>query len=160
MVSNPFKRNKETTEKFSVKSVLDRLEEEGLKPLLKGDVLEKRINELKTQLKEVAEELAKAKTFDQKGKAVDKAHNLVFYVASAWLRSMENPWLADKVNDFIEQYREFRKPKLPDALGMLVDEAKAIINLAFTNIDVEPLRPIVLQTGPRRIKLGEEVETY
>lgn len=158
MVKNPFKRNKDTAEKFSVKSVLDRLEEEGLKPLIKGDILEGRLKDLKKTLTEVSKALAKAKTPEKQAEAVDKAHYLVFYISSAWLRSMENPWLADKMNDFIEQFSEVRH--IPEFLDMLLDEAKAIINLAFTNIDVEPLRPIVLQTGTRRIALSKEVQTY
>lgn len=145
-------------ESFTVKNVWGRLEEEGLKPLIKGDVLEKRLKDLKDTMLDVAEKLAEAKTVKEMGEAVDKAHYLVFYISSAWLRSMENAWLADKMNAFVEQYSEVRH--LPAFLDMLVDEAKIIINLAFTNIDVEPLRPIMLQTGPRRIALSKEVETY
>lgn len=158
MVRNPFKKEKGSGEKFTARSALDRLEEEGFKPLIKGDVLDKRLRELKETFTEVIGKLATATTFKEKAEAVDKAHYLVFYVSSAWLRSMENEWLADKMNDFIEQYSEVRN--IPEFLDMLLDEAKAIINLAFANIDVEPLRPILLQTGPKRIALSKEVEGY
>jgi len=69
---------------------------------------------------------------------------LVMDIGSPWLRSMDNPWLAHKVNCFLELYAELRS--IPEFLGLLVTCASAIINLSMTNIDVEPLTPIIIQT--------------
>lgn len=83
-----------------------------------------------------------AKTIEEKGKAVDEAYVLVMDIAGPWLRSMDNSWLAHKVNCFIELYAEFRY--IPEWLGLLISCASAIINLSMTNIDVEPLTPIII----------------
>lgn len=152
------KRKKKDDETFRVESVMDRLEKEGFKPLIKSDILEGRIKELKEGLKNVLSKLNKAESQEKMGEGVDEAVQLVYVISSPWLRSMENRWLAHKINCFIENYRECRR--IPAFLDMLVEEAKAIINMSFTNIDVEPLRPIIIQTGPRRVSLGEAVEHY
>lgn len=141
-------RGKKKKEEFTIKTVFDRLEEEGFKPLIKSDILEKRVREMKMTYREVINALNTARTDEERGIAVDKAHSLVFFIASPWLRSMENPWLANKINDFCEQWAECRA--IPAFLDMLVVEAKAIINLSFANLDVEPLHPIILTALSQR----------
>lgn len=142
-----FKSKKEDSEKFKVTRVFDRLEQEGFKPLIKNDMLESRREELDKSIRTVLDKLNRSKKPEDMGEAVDEAMALVLNVASPWLRSMENPFLAEKVNCFIENYREWRK--IPEFLDHLIEEAKVIINLSFCNIDVEPLRPIIIQSGPQ-----------
>ena len=84
------------------------------------------------------------KTDEEKGEAIDELMRLTFLVASPWLRSMDNRWLSHKMNCFIQNYREWRV--IPEFFDHLVEEAQAIINLAFCNIDIEPLTPIIIQT--------------
>ena len=143
-------------EKFRTSYVFDRLEKEGFKPLIKNDQLENRRERLRESLAVTLDSLNHAKTVEEKGQAVDEAYVLVMDIASPWLRSMDNSWLAHKVNCFIELYREFRN--IPEWLDLLVSCASAIINLSMTNIDVEPLTPIIIQAmpTPRYIPSGYE----
>ena len=130
-------------EKFETSHVFRRLEQEGFKPLIKNDQLESRRDRLRESLAVTLNNLTQAKKDEEKGKAVDEAYVLVMDIGSPWLRSMDNPWLAHKVNCFLELYAELRS--IPEFLGLLVTCASAIINLSMTNIDVEPLTPIILQ---------------
>jgi len=142
------KPKEEADGRFRISTVLDKLAEEGFKPLIKADVLDSR-------RKSIDEELARilvvannpTNTDEERGEAVDQLMQLTFLVASPWLRSMDNRWLSHKVNCFIQNYREWRK--IPEFYDHLVEEALAIINLSMTNIDVEPLTPIVIQTQPQ-----------
>ena len=142
------KRKEETDGKFRVSTLLDELAEEGFRPLIKADVLDSR-------RKSIDEELARllvavnnpTKKDEEKGEAVDQLMQLTFLVASPWLRSMDNAWLSHKINCFVQNYREWRT--MPEFYDHLVEEALAIINLAFTNIDVEPLKPLIIQTQPQ-----------
>ena len=139
------RRKKREKESFRVSTVMEKLEREGFKPIVKSDILESR-------RLSIDEDLATILTIvnnptianDKKGEAIDQLMRLTFLVASPWLRSMDNPWLSHKMNCFIQNYREWRK--LPEMFDHLVEEAKAIINLSMTNIDVEPLTPIIIQT--------------
>jgi len=139
------RRKKGEKESFRVSTVMEKLEKEGFKPIVKSDILESRRlsidNDLATILTTVYNP---TETDDNKGKAIDQLMRLTFLVASPWLRSMDNPWLSHKMNCFIQNYREWRK--IPEMFDHLVEEAKAIINLSMTNIDVEPLTPIIIQT--------------
>jgi len=129
-------------EEFKTSHVFERLEKQGFKPLIKNDQLESRRDRLRESLAATLDSLNHAKTIEEKGKAVDEAYVLVMDIAGPWLRSMDNSWLAHKVNCFIELYAEFRY--IPEWLGLLISCASAIINLSMTNIDVEPLTPIIL----------------
>ena len=131
------------SEEFRTSHVFERLEKQGFKPLIKNDQLESRRDRLRESLSVTLDDLSHAKTDEEKGKAVDEAYVLVMDIGSPWLRSMDNPWLAHKVNCFLELYAELRS--IPEFLGLLVTCASAIINLSMTNIDVEPLTPIILQ---------------
>lgn len=131
-------------EEFKTSHVFERLEKQGFKPLIKNDQLEGRRDRMRESLAVTLDSLNQAKTEREKGKAVDEAYVLVMDIAGPWLRSMDNAWLAHKVNCFIELYASFRH--IPEFLGMLISCASAIINLSMTNIDVEPLTPIIIQT--------------
>jgi len=137
------KKPKES-EEFRTSHVFERLETAGFKPLIKNDQLESRRDRLRESLAVTLNNLSHAKKDEEKGKAVDEAYVLVMDIGSPWLRSMDNPWLAHKVNCFLELYAELRS--IPEFLGLLVTCASAIINLSMTNIDVEPLTPIIIQT--------------
>lgn len=151
----PIRRGKKKdNEVFHVKTRMERLGEEGLRQVIKSDVTEARVQELKESLPKVLGKLNKAKTDEEKAEAVDDAVTLVFVGAVPWLRSMQNDWLADKISDFIEQYREGRD--IPSFMKTLVAEAKFLINLAFTNIDVEPFPPIIIWGGPQRVSVAKE----
>ncbi|RLI46922.1 hypothetical protein DRO69_02020 [Candidatus Bathyarchaeota archaeon] len=141
------RRKKNQKEKFEHKTVLDRLEEEGFKPLIKSDILEGRLLEIRNTL----DKILKSDGNDQlkfKGKLVDEAYKLFMVCSSAWARSMDNPWLAHRINCFIKLYKTVRNsPAYLDDLFMC---ACILINVTFTNIDVEPLRPIIIQTIPMK----------
>jgi len=134
---------KPTQEEFKTSHVFERLEKQGFKPLIKNDQLESRRDRMRESLAVTLDSLNKAQTVEEQGKAVDEAYVLVMDIAGPWLRSMDNSWLAHKVNCFLELYAEFRY--IPEFLGLLVTCASAIINLSMTNIDVEPLTPIIIQ---------------
>ena len=140
-----YKRPKKK-EDFKISSTLDRLEEEGFKPLIKSDILEGRLSEVHKALEKMLVEDGE-KQVKFKGELVDSVFRLIFVVSSAWLRSMDNPWLAHKINCYIQNYRELRNS--PEFLDVLFEESMAMLNLSFTNIDVEPLRPIIIQTMPQ-----------
>lgn len=147
-------------EKFRVSSVLDKLADEGFKPLIKSDVLDSRRMSIDQELADILTTVYNpTKKLKEKGEAIDKLMRLVFLVASPWLRGMDNRWLSYKVNCFIQNYREWRK--IPEFYDHLLEEAKAIINLSMTNIDVEPLTPIIIFTGPtprkREVMTSENV---
>ena len=140
------KKKPKQDEEFRTSHVFDRLEKQGFKPLIKNDQLEKRIDSLRESLAVTLDNLAHAEKDEDKGKAVDEAYTLVMSVASPWLRSMDNRWLASKVNDFFALYEDLRE--IPEFLGLLVRCASIIINLSMTNIDVEPLTPIIIYSMP------------
>ena len=139
-------------EEFKTSHVFERLEKQGFKPLIKNDQLENRRDRIRESLAVTLDSLNHAKTIEEKGKAVDEAYVLVMDIASPWLRSMDNNWLAHKINMFLELYSEFRY--IPEFLGMLITCASAIINLSMTNIDVEPLTPIIIQTWQPQRGMG------
>lgn len=128
---------------FQAKTVLGRLEEEGFKPLIKADVLESRIKEVRATLAKQLEE-------GDLGDFVDNIYNLFFTVGSAWFRSMENKFLARKVNAFLKRYNMERDIDSKVALRILVREGLYLVNLAFAGLDVTPLTPIIINAGPRR----------
>jgi len=131
--------------RFRVSTLLDKLAEEGFKPLIKADVLDSRRKSIDEQLARILVIVNNPTKEDkEKGEAVDELMQLTFLVACPWLRSMDNHWLSHKLNCFVQNYREWRT--MPEFYDHLVEEALAIINLAFTNIDVEPLTPLVIQT--------------
>ena len=152
------RRRPRTDEQFQTSSVLQRLEKEGFRPIVKSDILEGRTKEIRQNLSFILQVLQGPYTDKQKGAAVDEIHTLMMVVGSPWLRSMDNPWLAHKVNCFLELYAELRP--IPEFLGLLVTCATAIINLSMTNVDVEPLTPILVSPGAtketRVIQEGEE----
>lgn len=131
-------------EQFKTSRVFDRLEKQGFKPLIKNDQLEGRRDRIRESLALTLDALNNAKNAKEKGQAVDEAYILLLDIAGPWLRSMDNAWLAGKVNDFLQLYSEFRS--IPGYLGLLVACVSSIINLSMTNIDVEPLTPIIIQT--------------
>lgn len=139
----PFGRKKEgkrETEypRLQVEGVIRNLEEKaGLYLLNKGGYLE-------TRLTEIHQTLTKAAIEGDIVKYVNNAKRLVLVVASAWLRGMQNPWLAKKVNAFLENYRVLHDVK--GGLPYLAREAEVIVNLSFTNLDVEPPPPIFVQS--------------
>jgi len=136
-------RNKKPKEEtFKTSHIFDRLEQQGFKPLIKNDQLEHRMDRLRESMAATLDSLNHAKTVEDRGKAVDEAYVLVMDIGSPWLRSMDNSWLAHKVNCFIELYAEFRY--IPEWLGLLITCASAIINLSMTNIDIEPMTPIII----------------
>lgn len=132
-------------ESFQAKTVLGRLEEEGFKPLIKADVLENRVKELR-------DILAKQLKEGDLGAFVDNVYNLFFTVGSAWFRSMENKFLAKKVNAYLIRYNMERDIDSPVALRILVREGLYLINLAFAGLDVTPLTPIIIHSTPRRYR--------
>ena len=152
------RRRPQTDEQFQTSSVLQRLEKEGFKPIVKSDILEGRTKEIRQNLSFILQVLQGPYTDKQKGAAVDEIHTLMMTTASPWLRSMDNPWLAHKVNCFLELYAELRP--IPEFLGLLVTCATALINMSMTNIDVEPLTPILISPGQQKetrvIQEGEE----
>jgi len=153
------RRRPRTDEQFQTSSVLQRLEKEGFKPIVKSDVLEGRTKEIRQNLNMILQILGSSQySNEEKGVAVDEIHTLMMTTASPWLRSMDNPWLAHKVNCFLELYAELRP--IPEFLGLLVTCAIALINMSMTNIDVEPLTPIIISPGAQKetrvIQEGEE----
>ena len=64
------------------KTPLEKLADQGFKPLVKDDTLQRRIKDFKEVLFEVTLALNTAKTEEERGAAVDMAHTLIFYVAS------------------------------------------------------------------------------
>lgn len=138
----PWIRKKKEQE-FHAHSVIDRLEEEGFKPLIKADILEGRVAEVRETLKTQLEK-------GDLGAFVDNVYNLFFSASSAWLRSMENKFLARKVNAFLTRYNMERDIDSPVAMRILVREGLYLVNLSFANLDVEPLRPILINTVPAR----------
>lgn len=144
-LADKMRKRPRTNEEFKTSSVLERLEKEGFKPIIKSDILEGRIKEIRGNLNVILQILGGQYSVEEKGVAVDEVHTLLMTVASPWLRSMDNPWLAHKVNLFLELYAEFRY--IPEWLGLLITCACAIINLAMCNIDIEPLTPIILQAA-------------
>ena len=154
------RRRPKTNEQFKTSTVLERLEKEGFKPIIKSDILEGRIKEIRKNLNVILQILGGQFTIEEKGVAVDEVHTLLITTASPWLRSMDNPWLGHKVNMFLELYAEFRY--IPEYLGLLITCACAIINMAFCNIDIEPLTPILITPGAtketRVIREGDERE--
>jgi len=140
-------KRKEEDGKFRVSTVLDELAEEGFRPLIKADVLDSRRISIDQELARLLVAVNNpTKKDEEKGEAVDELVQLTFLVACPWLRSMDNAWLSHKINCFVQNYREWRT--MPEFYDHLVEEALAIINLAFTNIDVEPLKPLIIQTQP------------
>ena len=133
-------------EKFKVSSALERLEKEGFKPIIKADILEGRRKEIRQTLGFIIQVVHNPSyTPEEKGIAVDEAFTLTMSVGSPWLRSMDNPWLAHKMNCFIQNFREWRP--IPEFFDQILEEAEALINLAFCNIDIEPLTPILITPG-------------
>jgi hypothetical protein len=157
-IADKMRRRPKSDERFQVSSVISRLEEQGFKPIIKSDILESRVKEIRENLNVILQILGGNYSVKTKGVAVDEVHTLLMTTASPWLRSMDNPWLAHKVNCFLELYAEFRY--IPEYLGMLITCATAIINMAMCNIDVEPLTPILISPGnvkeTRVIQEGEE----
>ena len=157
-LADKMRRRPRTDEQFQTSSVLQRLEKEGFKPIVKSDILEGRTKEIRQNLSFILQVLQGPYTDKQKGAAVDEIHTLMMTTASPWLRSMDNPWLAHKVNCFLELYAELRP--IPEFLGLLVTCATALINMSMTNIDVEPLTPIIISPGAQKetrvIQEGEE----
>lgn len=145
------KKRQETGEidedRFVARKAFDVLQEEGFRRLITTEILEKRLAQIKTVLNDVLKDLA-SKSYKTRKGAVDKAHTLVFHISSAWLRSMENEWLTDMMNAFIEQYSDCIN--IPALLPMLVDEAKMVINKSFAGIDVQTIRPIMIYSFPTR----------
>jgi len=133
-----------TDEQFKTSTALERLEREGFRPIVKADILENRVKEIRENLNAILQILGGPYSTEEKGVAVDAIHTLLITTASPWLRSMDNPWLAHKINMFLELYGEFRY--IPEYLGMLITCACSLINLAMCNIDIEPLVPIIIQT--------------
>ena len=145
-------------EQFKTSSVISRLEEEGFKPIIKSDILEGRTKQMRSDLNNILQILGGNYNVDEKGVAVDQLHVLLMTTGVPWLRSMDNPWLSHKVNCFLELYAEYRP--IPEWLGLLTTCATAIITMSYTNIDVEPMTPIVISPGntkeTRVIREGEE----
>lgn len=139
------KESENDGETFQAKTVLGRLEEEGFKPIIKADVLDNRV-------KEVRDILAKNLREKDLGAFVDGVYNMFFSVASPWFRSMENKFLARKVNAFLTRYNMERDIDSPVALRILVREGLYLVNLAFAGLDVTPLTPIIINTGPKRYR--------
>ena len=144
------RKAKKETEKFKISTTLDRLEEEGFKPLIKADILEGRIKLISDTLDKVLKSNGEDK-LEFKGELVDQTYKLFMVTSSAWARSMDNPWLAHRINCFIRLYQTLRNS--PAFLDDLFKCACILINVTFTNIDVEPLRPIIIQSFPTSSQL-------
>ena len=142
-LADKMRKRPRTNEQFKTSTALERLENEGFKPIIKSDILEGRTKEIRGNLNVILQILGGPYSIEEKGIAVDEVHTLLMTVASPWLRSMDNPWLAHKVNLFLELYAEFRY--IPEFLGFLITCACAIINQSMCNIDIEPLVPIIIQ---------------
>lgn len=135
-------------------AIRDLEEKAGLYLLNKGGYLESRLSEIHNTLSDAAKK-GDIQTY------VDEAKRMVLVVASAWLRGMQNPWLASKVNAYLENFRVLRD--IEGGLPYLAREAEVIVNLSFTNLDVEPPPPIFIQALPiprRYIPYGQEEYTY
>jgi len=135
-----------TKEEFKPRSFLERMKEAGFKAMIKSDVVELRREELRQTLAYLLQVVHGFYSDEEKGLAVDMAFSLVMNVASFWLRSMDNDWLEYRMNCFDSNYREWRS--MPEFYDHIVEEAVAIINKSMSNIDVEPLPPIIIWTGP------------
>jgi len=146
-------------------SAMERLEKEGFKQAIKSDVLATRLNELRQELWRALHVVHNPSFNDEeKGLAVDRAFNLTVVTASAFLRSMDNPSLEERLLALDENYREWRP--MPAFFDQIIEECIAVINKSFCNIDVEPRTPIIIWTGgyglnprnPNPTKLGERAE--
>lgn len=135
---------KKDEDEFIAERAFDTLEMEGFRRLITTEMLEKRLAEMAKNFRQISEKLRKATSDQDMGEAIDDAHYLLFTVGSAWLRSMENKWLARKIGDYCEQYADVRD--IPAFLDMLLVESKYLINLAFTNLDVQTIKPILIQS--------------
>jgi len=136
------RRRPKTDETFKVSSATERLEKEAFLRIIKSDVLDARRKEIHADLSVITQVLSGPYSSLEKGIAVDEVFALMMSTASPWLRSMDNPFLANKINLFLRLYDEFRY--IPEFLGMLTVCAASIINLSMCNIDVEPISPIVI----------------
>lgn len=136
-------KEKKQKEDFKIKRVFDDMAQEGFRLLIKNDILMQRNDDIKMDISKIQHILDNAETDKDRKAAVTMAYALIHYVSVSWLRIMENTWLGSKVTDFFEQYVALND--LPVYYEDLVNESKAIISI-FSNIDVEPLRPLVIQS--------------
>ena len=123
-------------------SAMERMEKEGFRQVIKSDVLTARINDLKEELWRALQVVYGPFTNDEKALAVDKAFTLTKSAASAWLRSMDNPSLHKLIIELNQNFREWRP--MPAFYDHIIEECITIVDMAFSNIDVEPLIPIIL----------------
>jgi len=123
-------------------SAMERMEREGFKQIIKSDVLTARINDLKEELWCALQVVYGPYTDEEKGLAVDKAFTLTKSAASAWLRSMDNPSLHEMLIKLNQNFREWRP--MPAFYDQIIEECSTVVDKGFSNIDVEPLIPIIL----------------
>lgn len=127
-----------TKEGFQAKSAVDRLADEGFRIIISTEVLEGRVGHQSDTIE---------KGFKKpEGEFVDDIYRLYFATSAAWFRSMENEDLAERVEAFLERYNLERDLKSTEALRQLRQEGLYLINKSYVNMDVEPLRPFVIQT--------------
>jgi len=136
-------KEKKKKEDFKIKRVFDDMVQEGFRLLIKNDILMQRNQDIKEDIAKIQFILDHSKTDEDKKTAVTMAYALIHHASVSWLRIMENTWLGTKVTDFFEQYVALHD--LPEYYEDLVNESKAIISI-FSNVDVEPLRPLVIQS--------------
>lgn len=163
---SPRRKPEKEEEEFRVASIWGQLEKEGFRPLVKGGFLDRRLEKFKNQIPEVLGNLLFAESFKDKKVAIIGAYLLVFENV-AWLRTIENRDLASKINDFLEQVEECINNE--GFAHTLVTEAASLFK-EFVNLDVEPLRPLIVHSGgmgpyvnpryPSSPPLGERKNEY
>lgn len=123
----------------------------GFKFLIKTDTLDDRRYKIRDGIREISAMYAKSVTITDKEKLlqaciliVEDIHAIYFETTSAWMRSREAEWLDEKYSLFLKRCEMYGD--IPSALPNLLKNAKKIMNLAFTNLDVEPQTPIVIFT--------------
>lgn len=138
------KKKTETTDIEFIKTVAKDLEQAGFRMLIKNEVLANRLAEMKSELEKISLIINSSDaTTEQKKLAIESLYNLFQADTASWLRLLENKNLRKKINMFLLQY--ISAHDLESHYYDLIAEGRSIIAL-FSNIDVEPLPPIIIHT--------------
>lgn len=146
----------EKTFEYEPTSALDRLAEEGIRPLIMTEQLENRLAIMVQSVRDTVNAIFDPeKSVEDKMKALDKGLEMCVLISQAWGRGLQ-VW-----HVFSAQYRELRT--MPAFWDSLVEEFIDMINKGWIPQDVLTPRPIVMITPvlkSQQADLGEfEVST-
>lgn len=122
---------------FNPTSPIDRLAQQGIRPLIMTEQLESRIA-LMTGLKKLLKDVYNGKTLQDQLDAIDRALPLVLIVSQPWGRGHQ-VW-----STFSAQFRELRT--MPAFMDTLIEEFIDMLNHGWLPQDVLTPVPIVMFT--------------